>query len=264
MLALLAEEELEPLREVAGFSSGDDGGGGVVVVLGAGGIGVLGKIDEGFAWEDFVLVLAGSELLVLGGGVVFVFEFEGFDFEFEEGEFVAPVGDFLGERPVAGHGGNGAPSPSEAKSKRDQNHNIVKNKEIVFEPIAELAELGLDVAHAIYYSTLVGVGVEAGVDLFEMLVGDVGVDLGGGDVGVAEQGLDGAEVGAVHEKVGSEAVAEGVGGNMLGDAGGACVFLDDALNGAGGEAAEITGGVGLALAAAVAEEKRSEAVVASI
>ncbi len=31
-----------------------------------------------------------------------------------------------------------------------------------------------------------------------MLVGDVGVDLGGGDVGVAEHRLDGAEVGAVH------------------------------------------------------------------
>ena len=76
--------------------------------------------------------------------------------------------------------------------------------------------------------------------------------------------MDGTEVGAVHEEVGSEAVAEGVGGNMLGDAGGACVFLDDALDGAGGEAAEITGGVGLALAAAVAEEKRGEAVVASV
>ncbi len=32
-----------------------------------------------------------------------------------------------------------------------------------------------------------------------MLVGDVSVNLGGGDVGVAEHGLDGAEVGAVHE-----------------------------------------------------------------
>ena len=35
----------------------------------------------------------------------------------------------------------------------------------------------------------------------------MGVDLGGGDVGVAEHGLDGAEIGAVHEEVGSEAMA---------------------------------------------------------
>jgi len=41
--------------------------------------------------------------------------------------------------------------------------------------------------------------VEAVVDFSEVLIGDVGVDLGGADVGVAEHGLDGAEVGAVHE-----------------------------------------------------------------
>ena len=40
----------------------------------------------------------------------------------------------------------------------------------------------------------------------EVGVGDVGVDLGGGDVGVAEHGLDATEVGAVHEKVGGERV----------------------------------------------------------
>ena len=38
----------------------------------------------------------------------------------------------------------------------------------------------------------------------EVLVGDVGVDLGGADVGVAEHALDGAEVGTVHEQVGGE------------------------------------------------------------
>ncbi len=31
-----------------------------------------------------------------------------------------------------------------------------------------------------------------------MLIGDMGVDLGGGDVGMAEQTLDGANIGAVH------------------------------------------------------------------
>ncbi len=32
-----------------------------------------------------------------------------------------------------------------------------------------------------------------------MRVGDVGVDLGGGDISVTEHGLDGAKVGAVHK-----------------------------------------------------------------
>ena len=41
--------------------------------------------------------------------------------------------------------------------------------------------------------------MEALMDFFKMLVGDVSVDLGGGDVGVAEQSLDGAEVGAIHK-----------------------------------------------------------------
>lgn len=36
------------------------------------------------------------------------------------------------------------------------------------------------------------------VNLLEVLVGDVGVDLGGRDIGVTEEGLDGAQVGAVH------------------------------------------------------------------
>lgn len=35
----------------------------------------------------------------------------------------------------------------------------------------------------------------------------MGVDLGSGDVGVAEHGLDGAEIGAVHEEIGGEAMA---------------------------------------------------------
>ncbi len=45
------------------------------------------------------------------------------------------------------------------------------------------------------------------VDFAKVGVGDVSVDLGGGDVGVAEHGLDAAEVGAVHEEVGGERVS---------------------------------------------------------
>jgi hypothetical protein len=43
-------------------------------------------------------------------------------------------------------------------------------------------------------------------------VEDVGVDHGGGDVAVAEELLDGADVGAVLQQVGGEGVAEGVAG----------------------------------------------------
>lgn len=77
---------------------------------------------------------------------------------------------------------------------------------------------------------LICFGVELLMYLAEVGVGDVGVDLSGGDVGVAEHGLDGANVGAVHEEVGGEAVAEGVGGDVFCDAGFFGVELDDALD----------------------------------
>ena len=82
-------------------------------------------------------------------------------------------------------------------------------------------------------------GLETLVDLSEMWVGDVGVNLGGADVGVAEEGLDGADVGAVHEEVGGEGVAEGVRSDVLGDAGLLRVFFDHALDRSGREAAVI-------------------------
>lgn len=75
-----------------------------------------------------------------------------------------------------------------------------------------------------------GVGVEFFVDFFEVGIGDVGVDLGSADVGMAEHGLDGAEVSAVHEEVGGEAVAESVRGDVFRDAGLLCVGLDDAFD----------------------------------
>ena len=45
--------------------------------------------------------------------------------------------------------------------------------------------------------------------------GDVGVDLGGGDVGVAQQGLDDAQVGAAFQQMGGEGVAQDVGADAL-------------------------------------------------
>jgi hypothetical protein len=67
------------------------------------------------------------------------------------------------------------------------------------------------------------------MDGFEAAEGEVGVDLGGGDVGVAEEELDGAEVGAVLDHVGGATVAEGV------RAGGAVVALDEEPDGLTGE-----------------------------
>ena len=54
------------------------------------------------------------------------------------------------------------------------------------------------------------------MDVFEMLVGDVGVDLGSGDVGVAELFLDAADIGAVDQQVGGITVAKGVGSGFDG------------------------------------------------
>src|ERR1700730_6101113 len=52
--------------------------------------------------------------------------------------------------------------------------------------------------------------VEAVVEGLQALLVDVGVDLGGRGVGVAEHGLHRSQVGAVLEQMGGEAVAESV------------------------------------------------------
>src|SRR5215213_2922758 len=56
------------------------------------------------------------------------------------------------------------------------------------------------------------------VDAADAFAGDVRVDLCGGEVAVAEHGLDAARVGAVFEQVRGEAVAQDVGRDAL-DAG---------------------------------------------
>ena len=65
------------------------------------------------------------------------------------------------------------------------------------------------------------------MDGAEAVLVDVGVDLGGGDVGMAEHFLDDSEVGAVVEEVGGEAVAELVGMDFLGEASSGGAFVDD-------------------------------------
>ena len=74
------------------------------------------------------------------------------------------------------------------------------------------------------------------VDLSDLCCRELGVALGGGEAFVAEEFLNGAEVCALFQHVGSEGVAEGVGmgfgGKSVGDGEG----FDDAPDAAGGEA----------------------------
>ena len=69
------------------------------------------------------------------------------------------------------------------------------------------------------------------MDLSELLVRDVGVDLGRGDRRVAEHGLDRADIGAVAEQIGGERVPERMGRDLFADnARFDGVFMDDSLD----------------------------------
>lgn len=81
------------------------------------------------------------------------------------------------------------------------------------------------------------------MNLTEVGVSDVSIDLGSGDVGVAEHSLDRAKVGAVHEEVGGERMSQSMWRDVLGDAGGFGIVVNNALNRTSGETAEIAGGV---------------------
>lgn len=65
-----------------------------------------------------------------------------------------------------------------------------------------------------------GLVVEAFVDRLELGIRNMGVNLSSGDVGVAEEALDTAEVGAVLKQIGGKTVTQGVGCDVFGDAGG--------------------------------------------
>ena len=56
------------------------------------------------------------------------------------------------------------------------------------------------------------------VHFLEVFPVDVGVYFRGGDVGMAEEFLENADVRAAFEKVGGEGVTEGVGAGVLGNA----------------------------------------------
>ena len=98
-------------------------------------------------------------------------------------------------------------------------------------------------------------------DVAQVLVGDVGVDLCGADVAVAEHALNATQVGAVHQQVGREAVAHGVGADVLGDASEAGIFANHRLHTARREAAKVTTGVCGTVVATIADEERVERIM---
>ena len=85
------------------------------------------------------------------------------------------------------------------------------------EVFGELGEFGFG-AHGFCSRGAAGAGMVGAMDGFEMAEGEMGVDLGGRDVGVAEEDLHAAEIGAVLDHVGGAAVAElvGAGGRVAG------------------------------------------------
>lgn len=68
------------------------------------------------------------------------------------------------------------------------------------------------------------------MDGLEAFLVDVSVNLGGGNIGVAEEFLNDPEVGAIFQEVRGKGVAEKVGVDVLINAGGLGAFLDDLAN----------------------------------
>src|SRR5439155_3198999 len=68
--------------------------------------------------------------------------------------------------------------------------------------------------------------VAAAEYLSQPLLVHVGVELGGGDAGVAQHLLDGAQIGPAAQQVGGKGVAQHVRGHILADAGLAGVMLE--------------------------------------
>jgi hypothetical protein len=86
-------------------------------------------------------------------------------------------------------------------------------------------------AEGISAESVDGAGEAAATDSIE----DVGVDHRGLDIAVAEELLDGADIGATGEKMGREGVAKGMAGGVLGDTCSADRGVHCALNDGGME-----------------------------
>src|SRR5260370_14846362 len=93
--------------------------------------------------------------------------------------------------------------------------------------------------HAPQENARSGAGVGLVVDLHQLADGGVGVLLRGGKRAVAEELLNGAQVGAVGQEMGGKSVAEGMWMQIPIHVGQAGVFLDDASHGTRPEAASV-------------------------
>lgn len=82
--------------------------------------------------------------------------------------------------------------------------------------------------------------VEGLVDFFEMLIGDVGIDLRRGDRSMTKHGLDATDIGAIDEEVGSKAVAQGMWVDFFHDTGLGGIVFDETLYASGREAKSIS------------------------
>lgn len=77
------------------------------------------------------------------------------------------------------------------------------------------------------------------MNFFQSFIGNVGIDLSSGDRGVAEHRLNRTDIGAVHEEIGRETVAEGMRMDILHDAGFFRIVLDQPCDGPRREAERI-------------------------
>jgi len=79
------------------------------------------------------------------------------------------------------------------------------------------------------------------VDFFQTGIGDVSIDLSGGDGRMAKHNLHAADVGSIGQKIGSERMAESVRMDIFNDAGFGGVIFNNPLDAAGSETERIGG-----------------------
>ena len=83
--------------------------------------------------------------------------------------------------------------------------------------------------------------MKAFMDAFKVRVGNVRIDLRGGDVTVAEHGLHATQIGSVHQKVGCEGMPQCMRTDVLGNACQQCVMTDQPLHAARRQPVEVSG-----------------------
>ena len=69
----------------------------------------------------------------------------------------------------------------------------------------------------------------------QLAVSDVGIDLGGGDIGMTQKNLNRTDVSSVFQKVGGKTMAQSVRADFFGNAGFPGVIGNYSFYGAGGE-----------------------------